>query len=80
MANQDFLEYLRGRGMSFNPYSAGEKRYGSGRTSPNIGPVDKLGYRERDAKAGVSRNAMLRRLKARQQNRYMDPDSLRGNR
>ena len=40
-----FLEYLQGAGQNFQPYAAGNKRYGaSGRSAPNIGPVaDKQG-------------------------------------
>ncbi|MFF5977033.1 hypothetical protein ACFY7C_36635 [Streptomyces sp. NPDC012769] len=49
----------------FNPYGAGKKHYGAGRTMPNIGPVsNKQGYAERDNKAAARKAAMLRRLKA----------------
>lgn len=81
MSNQDFLAYLQGRGQSFNNYAAGKRRYGSGlRDAPNIGPSDPIGYRERDATAAARRNAMLRRLKAAQQGKfmssaYLSPDS-----
>ena len=51
-----------GRG-GFNAYSAGTKHYGGGRSMPNIGPVmNKLGYSERDNKAGARKRAVLRRL------------------
>lgn len=49
---------------AYIPYAAGKKIYGGGRTAPNIGPVDKLGYRERDAKVRARRNALLRRMKS----------------
>lgn len=74
--NENFLDYLMGRGIAFNPYGAGKKKYGS-RGAPNIGPVDKSGYRERDARAQAHRNALLRRLKAGQRGQYMNPDYLR---
>ena len=49
----------------FMPYAAGNKRYGSGlRDAPNIGPVDKLGYRERDLMSAQQKRqgAVKRRL------------------
>ena len=65
--------------MAFNPYGAGAKVYGFGRPHPTAGPVDKAGYKERDMKYHQrKRNAMLRRMKAKQQNRYMSSDYLRG--
>jgi hypothetical protein len=72
----DFLAYLQGRGANFQPYGAGVKRYGaSGRTAPNIGPVaDKQGYRERDLQTRAMRNAMLKRMKAKQSGRFMSPE------
>lgn len=74
----DFLAYLQGRGANFQPYGAGNKQYGlSGRSAPNIGPVaNREGYRERDLKAKATRNAMLRRMKARRQGRFMSDDYL----
>jgi hypothetical protein len=41
-------------------YSAGNKTYGFGRSNPTSGPVDKLGYRERN----LMQNAISRRLGA----------------
>lgn len=62
--------YAYGAGGA-NPYAAGNKYYGAGRSAPNVGPVaDKQGYVERDAKARAKRNAMLRRLKAGQRGNY----------
>lgn len=74
--NAGFLDYMRGRGQGFNKYAAGKKRYGGGRDAPNIGPSDKLGYRERDANAKLQRNAMLRKMKAGQKGRFMSSDYL----
>jgi hypothetical protein len=62
--------------VSQNPYAAGNKRYGvSGRDAPNIGPSDPTGYKERDAKAGARRNAVLRKLKARRKGAYASEDA-----
>jgi hypothetical protein len=62
----------------FNKYAAGSKIYGGGRPFPTSGPVDKLGYRIRDAETKARRNAMLRRLKAGNSKNYMNQDWLRG--
>lgn len=59
------------------PYLVGNKIYGSGRSFPTMGPVDKLGYRERDAKSAARRGALLRQMKANAKGAYMSPDSLR---
>lgn len=67
------------RGYEINKYAAGNKTYGMGRSFPTMGPVDKLGYRERDAKVRLRRNAMLRRLKAGNKKNYNSPDWLRKN-
>lgn len=62
--------------VAANPYAAGKKRYGvSGRDAPNIGPSDPTGYKERDAKAGARRNAVLRRLKAQQKGAYASQEA-----
>jgi hypothetical protein len=63
--------------MAFNPYAAGAKVYGAGRSNPTSGPVDKLGYKERDLATAARRNAILRRLKAMQAGKFMTPDYLR---
>lgn len=60
----------------FNPYSAGKKYYGGGRSAPNIGPVDPLGYKERDANK-VMQNAALRKLKAAKDKKYFSADFMR---
>lgn len=75
---EELLRRLRGNysQVAMNPYAAGTKRYGvSGRDAPNIGPSDPTGYRERDAKAATTRNAVLRRLKATQRGKYASPDA-----
>lgn len=60
-------------GNQFNSFAAGKKRYGGGRSMPNIGPVDdKLGYKTRDLKAAV-----MRRLKSQDSGDYMKPDNLK---
>lgn len=60
-----------------NPYAAGDKIYGAGRSFPTMGPVDPMGYKERDAKASARRNAILRRLQAKQSGKYASADALR---
>lgn len=48
-------------------YATGNKVYGAGRPMPTIGPVDKSGYRERDAKQMIWKNALARRMGSRPQ-------------
>lgn len=77
MADPQFMRYLQGTIQTFNPYGAGRKVYGSGRSAPNIGPTaSPEGYAERDLKARARRRAMLNRLKASQRGRYMSSDYL----
>lgn len=64
--------------MAFNSYAAGRKQYGGGRSMPNIGTVDKMGYRVRDRKARVKNQAILRRIKNMQAGNYNNPSALRG--
>lgn len=64
--------------MAFNQYAAGRKQYGGGRSAPNIGAVDKLGYRERDRKARVKSSAIQRRIKNMQAGNFNNPTALRG--
>jgi hypothetical protein len=61
-------------GKQHQPYAVGNKIYGGGRSFPNLGPSDKMGYRERDLKHAARRAALLRRLKAKQKGNYMSPD------
>lgn len=76
----DFLSGSDSMRADFNPYAAGDKRYGmSGRDAPNIGPTSSPeGYKERDRLAKVKRNYMLRVMKARHKGRAMSPEALRG--
>lgn len=62
---------------AFNSYGAGNKIYNNSRFFPTMGPVDKLGYRERDLRVRTKRNAMLRRLQAKMKGDYMSSDYLR---
>jgi hypothetical protein len=71
------MAYFSRRTSGINPYAAGNKIYGGGRSNPTSGPVDPLGYRERDAKAEARRAAILRRLKSMQQGKYASADALR---
>lgn len=66
------------KSYDFNSYAAGNKVYGAGRPFPNIGAVDKMGYRERELRTKAKRNAMLRRLKAGAARKYMNKDWLGG--
>ena len=59
---------------SFNPYAAGAKIYGGSRYNPTMGPVDPTGYRERDRRLQVRRNALGAKLKASQNKNYGSPD------
>lgn len=72
--------YAVGSGSGFNSYGAGEKRYGaSGRSMPTVGPVDKTGYRERDARLKARRQALLSQMQAQLGGQHMSPDALRSN-
>jgi hypothetical protein len=59
------------------PYAVGNKVYGGGRSFPTMGPVDKLGYRERDAKSKARRSAILKRLQATMNAKHASPDAMR---
>ena len=69
---------FRGKDYTFNSYSAGNKVYGAGRSNPTMGPVDKMGYKERDLAHKAKRNALLRRLKKHQSKKFMTSDWLGG--
>lgn len=65
--------------MSASSYAAGSKTYRGMSSAPNIGPVTNTeGYKERDLKYRTRRrnNALLKRIKAKQQGRYMSADYL----
>lgn len=59
------------------PYAVGNRVYSGGRSNPTSGPVDKLGYKERDAKSAARRSAVLRRMKALQSGKFASADALR---
>jgi hypothetical protein len=71
------MAYVSKQNSGINPYAAGNKIYGGGRSFPTMGPVDPMGYRERDNKASARRNAVLRRLKANQSGKYASADAIR---
>lgn len=56
------------------PYLVGNKVYGGGRSFPTMGPVDKLGYAERDRKAKARRGAILRRMKLVSKEDFANPE------
>lgn len=62
---------------SIAPYAVGNKIYGGGRSFPTMGPVDRLGYKERDAKTKARRDAVLRRMKAKINAKYASPEVMR---
>lgn len=63
--------------QSVMPYAVGNKIYGGGRSFPTIGPVDKLGYAERDAKHKARRDAVLRKMKDKLAGKYASADAQR---
>lgn len=70
-------QLARPAASGFNPYAAGDKHYGAGRSFPTSGSVNKLGYAQRDNQAAARRNAMLQRLQSMQGGSHMDPSVLR---
>jgi hypothetical protein len=68
---------LSRRDTGFNPYAVGNKVYGAGRFFPTSGPVDKVGYRERDAKHKARQQAILNRMRALSQNKIISADAMR---
>lgn len=65
--------------MSNSSYAVGSKTYRGVSFAPNYGPVNgKEGYAERDRKYKTRKKntALLRRIQARQSNRYMSADNL----
>lgn len=71
------MAYIGRQTSTMNPYSAGNKVYGGGRSFPTSGPVDRMGYAERDRVAAARRSAIVRRLKANSKGNYASADSLR---
>lgn len=69
----------RGKSYDYQSYAAGNKLYGFGRSSPHVGGgLDPMGYRERDARNRLKRNALLRRIQAGQKKNFMSQDWLGG--
>lgn len=61
-----------------NDYAAGRPTYNGVSSSPHSGTkLDPLGYKTRDKKAKVRRNAVLRRIKAQNTKNFNYPDWLR---
>jgi hypothetical protein len=51
------------RATGFNAFAAGDKVYGAGRSSPNLGPTSNLeGYRQRNLQIEARKAAAQRRL------------------
>lgn len=71
------MAYFSREQAAIVPYSVGNTIYGGGRSNPTNGPVDPLGYAERDANAAARRDAVLRRMKAMQSGNYASADALR---
>lgn len=67
------------KNSQFNAYSAGNKVYGGGRPMPTVGPVDPIGYAERDAhkKKPLWQTAAQRRLMAMKKKKPMSADAQR---
>lgn len=63
--------------FEFTPYAAGRKVYGQVGSSPNLGPVDKTGYADRDRRLAARRNAVLQRIKGMNSGSFGSPDVLR---
>lgn len=71
------MAYTSRMNQNIAPYAVGNKVYGGGRSFPTMGPVDRTGYVERDAKAKARRDAIERRLKSRSNKDFASSDSLR---
>lgn len=72
------MAYTPARSQSnTTPYAVGEKIYGGGRSFPTMGPVDRMGYKERDAVSAARRDAVLRRLQAVQGGKTASADAMR---
>lgn len=66
--------------MMYNKYTAGSRIYNGTSMSPHFGGgLDPLGYAARDKKYKTRKNnnALLRRIQARQQGRYISSDYLK---
>lgn len=69
--------YVGPKSTNPNPYAVGDKIYGGGRSFPTMGPVDPMGYKERDAQVKARRNAALRRMEAEQRGKFMSSAAMR---
>lgn len=86
MAKQTSLLNIFGNPRVPNPppgmsYAAGGKRYGAGRSMPNIGNTSAqgmLGYAQRDNQAKARKDAIMRRLRAQSTGNPMDSSILMG--
>lgn len=66
------------RARDFNPFAVGNVVYNGASRSPHSGmKLDPMGYAERDRRARVRRNAVLRRMKAQNTKNFNYPDWLR---
>lgn len=65
--------YMDSQRSQMMPYAVGDKIYGGGRSFPTMGPVDQLGYAERDAKAKARRDAVLRLMKMNAKAEFANP-------
>lgn len=70
-------QFMTPKHVTNNPYAVGDKVYGGGRSFPTSGPVDPLGYKERDAVVKARMNAIKRRQKRMKFKDYMSADYLR---
>lgn len=58
-------------GGGFQPFSAGIKSYGGGRSMPNVGRVrDRSGYAQRDREVQARRNLALKRIQKTQGSKF----------
>jgi hypothetical protein len=71
------MAYFSREQANIVPYAVGNRIYGGGRPFPTMGPVDPMGYKERDLQASARRDAVLRKLKAVQSGKFASPDALR---
>ena len=71
------MAYLSRELANVAPYQVGNRIYGGGRSNPTSGPVDPMGYKERDLTTAARRSAVLRRLKANQSGNYASADAQR---
>lgn len=59
------------------PYAVGNRVYGGGMPQPTLGPVDRMGYKERDLQTKARRDAILRRMKANNTDNFASADAQR---